>query len=158
VLGAPDALAPHLVTALPDDAVAARTALGLRVLVLARAADPGAGLRDAAGRPALPALEPVGVVALADELRPEVVRTIASFRASGVALKVLSGDDPRTVAALAVRAGLDVGEPVPAPPWTASTTPRWTGSSPAPPCSAGSRPSRRSGSSPRCAAAASTSR
>ena len=112
MLGAPDALAPHLVTALPD-AVAARTALGLRVLVLARAADPGAGLRDAAGRPALPALEPVGVVALADELRPEVVRTIASFRASGVALKVLSGDDPRTVAALAVRAGLDVGEPVP---------------------------------------------
>jgi cation-transporting ATPase E len=113
VLGAPDALAPHLTTPLPDGAVAARTALGLRVLVLARSADPGAGLRDAAGRPALPALDPVAVVALADELRPEVVETIARFRANGVALKVLSGDDPRTVAALAVQAGLDAGEPVP---------------------------------------------
>ena len=66
-----------------DSTVAARTALGLRVLVLARAADPSAGLRDAAGRPALPALEPVAVVALADELRPEVAETIARFRGTG---------------------------------------------------------------------------
>ena len=66
-----------------------------------------------------------------------------------MALKVLSGDDPRTVAALATRAGLDAGEPVSgADARRASTTPPWTGSSPAPPCSAGSRPSRRNGSSP----------
>src|SRR3954447_25750278 len=113
VLGAPDALAPHLVAPLPPDAVSARTALGLRVLVLARAVEPTAGLRDADGRAALPPLEPVAVVALADELRPEVAETIARFRADGVALKVLSGDDPRTVAALATQAGLDVGDPVP---------------------------------------------
>jgi cation-transporting P-type ATPase E len=113
VLGAPDALAPHLGTPLPAGAVAGRTALGLRVLVLARAAGPSAGLRDADGRPALPPLEPVAVVALADELRPEVAETIARFGAGGVAVKVLSGDDPRTVAALATQAGLDVGDPVP---------------------------------------------
>jgi cation-transporting ATPase E len=112
VLGAPDALAPHLTTPVPAALVADRTALGLRVLVLA-GADPSTGLRDAGGRPALPSLEPVAVVALADELRPEVAETIARFQADGVALKVLSGDDPRTVAALAARAGLDVGEPVP---------------------------------------------
>ena len=52
-------------------------ARGLRVLVLARATGPSAGLRDGAGRPALPALEPVAVVALADELRPEVAETIS---------------------------------------------------------------------------------
>ena len=53
------------------------------------------------------------VVALADELRPEVAETVRRFRADGVAVKVLSGDDPRTVAALAIQAGLDAGEPVP---------------------------------------------
>jgi cation-transporting ATPase E len=113
VLGAPEALAPHLTAPLPADAVSARTALGLRVLVLCRAVDPSAGLREGTGRPALPTLEPVAVVALADELRPEVAETITRFRADGVALKVLSGDDPRTVAALATQAGLDVGDPVP---------------------------------------------
>ena len=113
VLGAPEALAPHLTAPLPADAVSARTALGLRVLVLGRAVDPSAGLREGTGRPALPTLEPVAVVALADELRPEVAETITRFGADGVALKVLSGDDPRTVAALATQAGLDVGDPVP---------------------------------------------
>ena len=115
VLGAPDALAPQLDRPVPPDLLAARTGDGLRVLLLARAADPGAGLRDAAGRPALPALHPVALVALADELRPGVADTIARFRADGVALKVISGDDPRTVAALAGRAGLDPGEPVAGP-------------------------------------------
>jgi cation-transporting ATPase E len=109
VLGAPDALAPHLGGADLTAAVAERAALGLRVLVLARATD--AGLRDAAGRPRLPTLEPVGIVALADELRPDVAESVRRFADEGVALKVLSGDDPRTVAALATQAGLAAGEP-----------------------------------------------
>jgi cation-transporting P-type ATPase E len=112
VLGAPDALAPHLDGVDVSAAVAERAALGLRVLVLARAADPRAGLRDAAGRPALPALVPVGIVALADELRPDVAESVRRFAEEGVALKVLSGDDPRTVAALATQAGMAAGEPV----------------------------------------------
>jgi cation-transporting P-type ATPase E len=113
VLGAPDALAPHLTGPGLNDIVVEHAALGLRVLVLARAT--GTGLRDDADRPALPPLEPLAVVALADELRPEVTESIAAFRAGGVALKVLSGDDPRTVAALATQAGLEVGEPVAGP-------------------------------------------
>lgn len=113
VLGAPDALAPHLSGPSPAAAVGERATLGSRVLVFARAPQPG--LRDAAGRPALPTLDPVAIVALADELRPEVVDTVARFRADGVEIKVLSGDDPRTVAALAARAGLDVGEPAAGP-------------------------------------------
>lgn len=106
VLGAPSALPVPV----PDGVVAEHAGRGLRVLVLARAA---AGLRDAEGRPALPALSPVALVALSDELRPEVETSITRFRADGVQLKVLSGDDPRTVAALARRAGLEPGEPVP---------------------------------------------
>jgi cation-transporting P-type ATPase E len=112
VLGAPEALAPRLRRPVPADAVADRVALGLRVLVLAHAVDPTSGLRDDSGRPALPVLEPVAVVALADELRPDVAETIVRFRSDGVTLKVLSGDNPHTVAALAAQAGLDVGEPV----------------------------------------------
>jgi cation-transporting ATPase E len=112
VLGAPDALAPHLVGPPVTAAVEERTALGLRVLVLARAVNAAGGLRDADGRPALPSLEPLAVVALADELRPEVADAITRFRENGVGLKVISGDDPRTVAALATQAGLEVGDPV----------------------------------------------
>ncbi|WP_328467751.1 HAD-IC family P-type ATPase [Actinoplanes sp. NBC_00393] len=110
VLGAPDAFGPRLRRPLRAGEVTARTGRGLRVLLLARAEGP---LRDDAGRPELPMLEPVGLVALADELRDDVVATIQRFREEGVEVKVLSGDDPRTVAAIARRAGLDADEPVP---------------------------------------------
>ncbi|MEV6300550.1 HAD-IC family P-type ATPase [Actinoplanes sp. NPDC051861] len=103
VLGAPDALAARLHRPIRAGEVTARAEQGLRVLLLARASSP---LRDEAGRPDLPMLEPVGLVALADELRPDVVATVERFRDEGVALKVLSGDDPRTVAAIARRAGI----------------------------------------------------
>ncbi|MEU4240686.1 HAD-IC family P-type ATPase [Actinoplanes sp. NPDC026619] len=113
LLGAPDALAARLATPAPEADVARNTELGLRVLLLAKPVNSDARLRDAAGRPALPALEAIAMVALADELRPEVRETIAKLRHDGVDLKVLSGDDPRTVAAIATRAGLDAGVPMP---------------------------------------------
>ncbi|SDT59338.1 HAD-IC family P-type ATPase [Actinoplanes derwentensis] len=112
VLGAPDALAGRLRGPAPDGAVAARTGKGLRVLLVARAVDPEAGLRDEAGRPELPMLEPVALAVLADELRDDVIETVARFHAEGVQIKVLSGDDPRTVAAIAARAGISRAEPV----------------------------------------------
>ncbi|SDD24397.1 cation-transporting ATPase E [Geodermatophilus telluris] len=112
VLGAPDSLAPATPGADLTDAVAARTSRGLRVLVAARPADPAAPLRDGDGRARLPALEPLALVVLADELRPGVPETVARFAADGVDLKVVSGDDPRTVAALARQAGMDAGDPV----------------------------------------------
>ncbi|MGY1717782.1 HAD-IC family P-type ATPase [Blastococcus sp. SYSU DS0552] len=111
VLGAPDRLAPHLSGPPLTEAVGARTDQGLRVLVVARAAA-HAPLRDDAGRPRLPALEPVALVSLADELRPDVPEMIARFAGGGIDLKVVSGDDARTVAALARQAGLDAGVPV----------------------------------------------
>jgi cation-transporting ATPase E len=112
VLGAPEALAPHLSGVPLTDSVTARTSQALRVLVVARAVDPDTPLRNATGRAQLPALEPVAVVSLADELRPGVPETIERLTADGVGLKVLSGDDPRTVAALARQAGLEGGDPV----------------------------------------------
>ena len=57
-------------------------------------------------RPALPPdLVPLGLVSFADELRPKVQETLREFAAAGIAVKVISGDDPRTVAALATQAG-----------------------------------------------------
>jgi cation-transporting ATPase E len=50
---------------------------------------------------------------LAEQLRPDTPQTIAYFAAQGVALKVISGDSPRTVSAVAARAGLPkAGDPV----------------------------------------------
>ncbi|HYO36577.1 MAG TPA: HAD-IC family P-type ATPase [Geodermatophilus sp.] len=111
VLGAPATLAPRLSGPPPDGPVRDLTGRGLRVLLLARAA-PDAPLRDGAGRAALPPLEPLAVVALGDELRPGVTDTLRRLVADGIAVKVVSGDDPATVAALARQAGIEPGEPV----------------------------------------------
>jgi cation-transporting ATPase E len=112
VLGAPEALAPALGGLDLAEEVGGRTAGGLRVLVFARATDVQAPLRDADNRPALPALESLAVVALADELRSDAADTIARMADEGVSLEVLSGDAPGTVAALAARAGIASAAPV----------------------------------------------
>jgi cation-transporting ATPase E len=54
---------------------------------------------------------PVGLraaafVVLAERLRPDAADTIGFFTAQGVALKVISGDSPHTVSAVAAQAGL----------------------------------------------------
>jgi P-type E1-E2 ATPase len=48
-----------------------------------------------------------GLVLLAERLRPEARSTVEWFRSQGVELKVLSGDRPATVAAIAHDAGID---------------------------------------------------
>jgi cation-transporting P-type ATPase E len=48
-----------------------------------------------------------GLVLLAEQLRPEARSTVDWFRSQGVELKVLSGDRPETVAAIARDAGID---------------------------------------------------
>jgi cation-transporting ATPase E len=48
----------------------------------------------------------LGLIAISDELRPAAAATLESFGASGVAPKIISGDNPETVAALARQAGL----------------------------------------------------
>ena len=48
-----------------------------------------------------------GLVLLAERLRPEARSTVDWFRSQGVDLKVLSGDRPETVAAIARDAGID---------------------------------------------------
>src|SRR6266508_4214938 len=54
---------------------------------------------------------PLGRVILAEQLRPEARETLDFFHSQGVEVKVLSGDDPATVARIAHDAGID-GEAV----------------------------------------------
>ena len=55
----------------------------------------------------------VALVVLRDVLRPDAASTLEFLAAQGVSVKVISGDNPRTVAALATQLGLRLkGEPV----------------------------------------------
>jgi cation-transporting ATPase E len=73
---------------------------GNRVLVLARAGGP---LRSESLPPGPRA---TAFILLTEQLRPDAAETLAYFGAQGVALKVISGDSPHTVGAVAARAGL----------------------------------------------------
>ncbi|HEX7256208.1 MAG TPA: HAD-IC family P-type ATPase [Gaiellaceae bacterium] len=52
------------------------------------------------------------IVVISERLRPEARATVEYFRREGVALKVISGDRPETVAAIARDAGIPVTEPL----------------------------------------------
>ncbi len=108
VLGAPEMLRPHLRNGSDLDGQGDEwAARGLRVLLFAYAPDPtplndgDEGVRDPDG------LIPLGLVGLTDELRPQAYETLKAFAKAGVDLKIISGDNPETVKALAVQAGFD---------------------------------------------------
>jgi cation-transporting P-type ATPase E len=106
VLGAPEMVLPagqreHLAQA------AQLGASGRRVLALACTEGP----LDGQSLP--PGLRPAAFILLAERLRSDTAEAIAYFTAQGVALKVISGDSPYTVGAVAARAGLPRhGDPV----------------------------------------------
>ncbi len=109
VLGAPEMLQPylsadtHLGTFLEE-----QTARGMRVLLLAWHPEP-TQLQPREGEVQVPdGLIPLGEVSLRDTLRPEARETLARLTDVGVQIKVISGDNPQTVAALARQVGLAV--------------------------------------------------
>ncbi len=73
---------------------------GLRVLVLAHSSQNAEGTELPEG------LEPLALMLLTDVIREEAPDTLAFFDSQEVDLKIISGDDPVTVAAIARRAGL----------------------------------------------------
>ena len=77
---------------------------GLRVLTLAHSSQMAEGTE-------LPAdLEPVALLLLTDVIREEAPDTLKFFDSQEVDLKVISGDDPVTVSAIAKRSGLKNAE------------------------------------------------
>jgi cation-transporting ATPase E len=97
VLGAPELFALDGL----EDRAARERAAGRRVVALARTEAPLDGELPAGARV-------VGLVVLAERLRPEAADTVAFFRREGVELKVLSGDAPETVGAIARDLGIEV--------------------------------------------------
>jgi cation-transporting ATPase E len=104
VLGAPDVL---MGADAPAVAVEHERA-GRRTLLFGRTS---AGLMAPADGAPPPAIEPVAVIALEEHVRPEAAETIAFLHSQGVSVKVMSGDSPTTVAAVAERAGIQVEGP-----------------------------------------------
>ena len=96
-LGAPEYLAGD--DPLVADAVVPHARAGDRVVLVATA--------DALEGEQVPsALEPLALVVLQDELRSDAPEILAYLVAQGLRLKVISGDHPDTVAAIARRAGV----------------------------------------------------
>ncbi|MGQ9870239.1 HAD-IC family P-type ATPase [Leptodesmis sp.] len=79
---------------------------GLRVVLFAYSPEVRS-LSQENAPPVLPkSLKPLGILRFSDQLRPEAHETLAGFAKAGIELKIISGDNPKTVAALAKQAGL----------------------------------------------------
>ena len=82
---------------------------GLRTLVLAHAAT--ALTDDEVEAERLPeGVAPAVVLTFREQVRPDAAQTLAYFREQGVGIRIISGDNPRTVAAIAREVGLEVTE------------------------------------------------
>ncbi len=101
ILGAPERLLDP--ARVPEAAAQAAklAADGLRVLAFARSAQipaDGDALRS----------NPLALIILNDEIRPDIQATLDSFRQQDVRLKVISGDNLETVRSIALASGLEV--------------------------------------------------
>jgi cation-transporting ATPase E len=104
-LGAPEMLGPLVAGGESLRPPTGWTESGYRVLLFAFSPDVTL-LHDATGEPTLPVtLAPAAWLGITDELRPNSRETLEAFRQGGITLKIISGDNPETVAALACQAG-----------------------------------------------------
>ena len=100
LLGAPEIIQAGYVAKRYDEPVDRYSALGCRVLMLA---EYEGSLDDdsLAGK-----VTPVSLILLSNKIRDEAPETFAYFNRQGVEVKVISGDNPATVAEVAGRAGI----------------------------------------------------
>ncbi|MFC7592322.1 HAD-IC family P-type ATPase [Nonomuraea antimicrobica] len=101
VLGAPDVL---LRGGDSFDRAAELATTGSRVLVLCRTDSLSGTERGDA------TVEPVALVTLAQRIRPDARETLSYFAKQGVTVKVISGDNPVAVSAIATSLGIPGGE------------------------------------------------
>jgi cation-transporting P-type ATPase E len=108
LLGAPEMLltTTGLLNLEMTDYIQSGVKQGLRVVLFAYSPDPTV-LHADEFLPQLPTnLVPLGILRFSDQLRPEAYETLAEFAKAGIRVKIISGDNPETVAALAKQAGL----------------------------------------------------
>ncbi len=103
VLGAPEFIIKTGFNNLKDD-ISQYTTKGYRVIVLAKAESlTRDGVIDGE-------ILPLGFVVLANEIRDNAVETFTYFKEQGVAIKVISGDNPATVSEVVRQAGIENAE------------------------------------------------
>lgn len=103
VLGAPEFIIKTGFNNLKDD-ISQYTTKGYRVIVLAKVESlTRDGVIDGE-------ILPLGFVVLANEIRDNAVETFTYFKEQGVAIKVISGDNPATVSEVARQAGIENAE------------------------------------------------
>lgn len=98
VMGAPDVLSPGNNEV--AQIVATEAATGRRTILVATSALP---LHDTT---LPPDLQPVAILILSDRIRGDAAETIGYFADQNVTLKVISGDHPATVSAIAAEVGI----------------------------------------------------
>mgnify|MGYP001094324382 CR=1 FL=1 len=112
VLGAPEMVFGAAASDVGDrlgSAVVERASTGRRTLVLGYTAI--ALSAEDAEEERLPAdLRPVAVLTFREKVRSDAAQTLEYFRAQGVGIRIISGDNPRTVAAIAREVGVDAAE------------------------------------------------
>ena len=94
------------------------SAEGRRVVAIGTTASDLADVRPEQGPPA--DLHPLGIVVIGERLRPNARETVAYLLREGIELRVLSGDRPETVAAIA----RDAGVPEQGPPLDGGDLPK----------------------------------
>lgn len=96
--------APEMVLEDPDhelaEAIRTEATAGRRVLALAHSTAPLDGDRLPEG------LRPMAIIMIEDQVRPDAPETLRYFLDEDVTIKVISGDNPTTVSAVAQRAGV----------------------------------------------------
>lgn len=101
ILGAPEFVMPELKDAKTLDMIEQYAKDGYRVLLVAHS--PAAIVKDNVPQNKTP----VALMILEDRIRDEAVSTIKWFKQNGVKVKIISGDNPLTVAEIAKRVGVD---------------------------------------------------
>jgi cation-transporting ATPase E len=110
VLGGPEMVFPRATDELTEadrltlmEQVAELAGGGMRTLVLAHAAEQ----LDVEGETLPRSLRPTVLLTFRERIRSDAAETLAYFAAQGVAVRIISGDNPQTVAAIARNVGLD---------------------------------------------------
>jgi len=99
VIGAPDIVAPNDIRAM--ELVSKLSAGGNRILLVGSSRSPLSESR-------LPMdVSPVAILVLSDQVRADAAETLRYFAEQGVRVKVISGDHPETVAAIAHKVGVE---------------------------------------------------
>ena len=83
---------------------------GMRILGVAGASLPADSARP--GTPRDMPFEFLGLVGLADPLRPSVPAAVRECRSAGIRVVMITGDYPQTAQAIAIQAGLDISQTV----------------------------------------------